>query len=57
MATTPVSRPGEFHGLYIFYGVIKTQTRLSNFHFHFRSVESDDSSERKIKLLLDQALF
>ena len=30
---TPVFWPGEFHGLYI-HGVAKSQTRLSNFHFH-----------------------
>ena len=26
--------PGEFHGLYIVHGVAKSQTRLSDFHFH-----------------------
>ena len=32
---TSVIWPGEFHGLYIVHGVTKSQTRLSNFHFHF----------------------
>ena len=27
---TPVSRPGEFHGV---HGVTKSQTRLNDFHF------------------------
>ena len=31
---TPVFWPGEFHGLYRLW-VTKSQTRLSNFHFHF----------------------
>ena len=31
---TPVFWPGEFHGLYSPW-VTKSQTRLSNFHFHF----------------------
>ena len=30
---TPVFWPAEFHVLYIVHGVIKSQTRLSNFHF------------------------
>ena len=30
--STPVFWPGEFHGL---YGVAKSQTGLSDFHFHF----------------------
>ena len=30
---TPVFWPGELHGLY--HGVTKSQTRLSNFNFHF----------------------
>ena len=30
---TPVFWPGEFHGLV--YGVRKSQTLLSDFHFHF----------------------
>ena len=33
---------GEFHGLYsmdcIVHGVVKSQTRLSDFHFHFQAV-------------------
>ena len=32
---TPVFWPGEFHGL---YGVAKSWTRLSDFHFHFTSL-------------------
>ena len=31
---TPVFWPGELHGL--FHGVAKSQTRLSNFHFHYK---------------------
>ena len=31
---TPVFWPGEFHGLYIVHGVMKSRTRLSDFHFH-----------------------
>ena len=33
---TPVFWPGEFHGLYIYivHEVSKSQTRLSDFHFH-----------------------
>ena len=31
---TPVSWPGEFHGLYS--GVAKSWTQLSNFQFHFK---------------------
>ena len=30
---TPVSRPGESHGLYIVHEVAKGQARLSDFHF------------------------
>ena len=37
---TPVFWPGEFHGLYIVHGVAKSQTQLSNFHFHFLSFNS-----------------
>ena len=33
MATTPVFWPGEFHGLYMYSGVTKSQTLLSGFHF------------------------
>ena len=35
MQHTPAFWPGEFHGLYIVHGVTKSQTRLSDFHFHF----------------------
>ena len=31
---TPVFWPGEFHGLYGLNGVAKSQTQLSDFHFH-----------------------
>ena len=31
---TPVFWPGEFHGLYIVHGLTKSQTQLSDFHFH-----------------------
>ena len=31
---TPGFWPGEFHGLFIVHGVAKSQTWLSNFHFH-----------------------
>ena len=33
MATTPVFWPGEFHGLYMYSGVTKSQTLLSGFRF------------------------
>ena len=31
---TPLFQPGEFHGLNRVHGVAKSQTRLSNFHYH-----------------------
>ena len=30
---TPVLWPGEFHGLYVVHGVVKSWTHLSDFHF------------------------
>ena len=37
MQPTPVLLPGKFHGLrsLVGYGVAKSQTRLSDFTFHF----------------------
>ena len=31
---TPIFRPEEFHGLYS-HGVTKSQTEMSDFHFHW----------------------
>jgi len=42
---TPVFWPGEFHGL---HGVAKSQTRLSNFHFHSPSEDNTYSTLKRL---------
>ena len=46
---TPVFWPGEFHGLYIVHGVIKSQTQLSDFHFTLLQIVSVPEEENKKK--------
>ena len=36
---TPIFWPGESHGLYI-HGVLKSRSRLNNFHFHPSSLKN-----------------
>ena len=45
---TPVFWPREFHGLYTIHGVTKSQTRLSDFHFHFLEIQSPQNLSVKL---------